>query len=31
MATTPQTTARRAVLGWFIHFSERMNNAVDIR
>ncbi len=31
MAITPANTPRRAVLGWFIHISERMNRAVETR
>ena len=31
IATTPETMPRRAVLGWLIHFSERMKRAVETR
>ncbi len=31
MATTPETMPRRAVLGWLIHISERMNSAAETR
>ena len=31
MATTPATMPRRAVLGWLIHISERMNSTAENR
>ncbi len=31
MAATPANTPRRAVFGSFIHFSEKMNRAVETR
>ena len=31
MATTPATMPRRAVLGWLIHISERMNRIAETR
>ncbi len=31
IATTPETIPRRAVLGWLIHISERMNSIAETR